>query len=66
MKDAEKLDLHVDMEKIRNHAEYGDFWNRVGAIEVRCVEKTRNARTTWVMCSYSTIPIRNRRAYARP
>jgi len=39
MSDMDKLDLHVDMEKIRNHAEYRELWNRVGAIEIRCVEK---------------------------
>mgnify|MGYP001182323117 CR=1 FL=1 len=44
MHDRELIDLHIDIEKIRNHDDYKELWNRIGRIEIRCVEKNEECR----------------------
>ncbi len=44
MHDNELIDLHIDIEKIRNHDDYKELWNRIGRIEIRCVEKNEECR----------------------
>jgi uncharacterized repeat protein (TIGR04076 family) len=40
----EPIDLRIDIEKIKNHEDYKDLWNRIGKIEIKCVEKHEECR----------------------
>ena len=33
------IDLNIDVNRIKNHAEYRQLWKRIGKIEIRMVEK---------------------------
>ena len=39
MEKQEKLDLNIDVSKIKNHEEYAKYWGKIGRIEIKCVEK---------------------------
>lgn len=44
MSERETIDLHINIGQIKNHDDYRDLWNRIGKIEVRCVEKNEECR----------------------
>jgi uncharacterized repeat protein (TIGR04076 family) len=44
MEKKEPIDLHIDIEEIKNHGDYKELWSRIGRIEIRCVEKNEECR----------------------
>ncbi len=40
----EKIDLNLDISKLKNHDDYKEFWKSLGRIEIKMVEKNEECR----------------------
>ncbi len=43
-KENELIDLNIDLEKIHSHQEYRELWNKLGKIEIKCIEKNEECK----------------------